>query len=194
MGERSNGLLTPTERFRFLRNMAFLATREVTDVIRTKIGLLKPVKSQSFLTWPRRTRAWSKMQKSMRAPPIHKTYCRTATARITSAPCLLRIVSQIYREAHFAAALLHDIGLTESRITPLKQCCFAVSGGRQARDFLRSKDHPAAKAQVVGEAISAHLNLHVPVESTARSRHWWRKGPSATCLALRKQAARTFQK
>src|ERR1700722_20460956 len=54
------------------------------------------------------------------------------------------------RESHFAAALLHDIGLTESRIAPLKQCCFAVSGGRQARDFLLDKHHPPAQAQVVG--------------------------------------------
>ena len=66
------------------------------------------------------------------------------------------------RESHFAAALIHDIGLTESRIAPLKQCCFAVSGGRQARDFLLDKHHPPAQAQVVGDAISAHLNLHVP--------------------------------
>ncbi len=58
---------------------------------------------------------------------------------------------------------MHDIGLTESRIAPLKQCCFAVSGGRQARDFLLGKDHPAVKAQIVGDAISAHLNLHLPV-------------------------------
>jgi len=42
-GERNNGVLTRSERFRFLRNMAFLAAREATDVIRTKLGLLKPV-------------------------------------------------------------------------------------------------------------------------------------------------------
>src|ERR1700681_3086950 len=67
------------------------------------------------------------------------------------------------RETFFAAALLHDIGLTESRIAPLTQCCFAVSGGRQARAFLVGKHHPTAQAQVVGDAISAHLNLYVSV-------------------------------
>ena len=30
------------------------------------------------------------------------------------------------------------------------------------RATFSDKDHPAAKAQVVGDAISAHLNLHVP--------------------------------
>jgi len=42
-GKKNNGVLTRTERFHFLRNMAFLAAREVTDVIRAKLGLLKPV-------------------------------------------------------------------------------------------------------------------------------------------------------
>jgi hypothetical protein len=67
------------------------------------------------------------------------------------------------KEVYFSAAILHDIGLTESRISPRTQCCFAVSGGHQAHNFLLSKDHPAAKAQIVGDAISAHLNLHLPV-------------------------------
>lgn len=38
-----------------------------------------------------------------------------------------------------------------------------MSGGRQARAFLVDKHHPTAQAQVVGDAISAHLNLYVPV-------------------------------
>jgi hypothetical protein len=41
--KKNNGVLTRTEQFHFLRNMAFLAAREVTDVIRAKLGLLKPV-------------------------------------------------------------------------------------------------------------------------------------------------------
>jgi hypothetical protein len=69
------------------------------------------------------------------------------------------------REAHFSAAILHDIGLTDSRVCPLTHCCFAVSGGRQVRDFLLGKSHSAAKAQIVGDAISAHLNLHLPVRA-----------------------------
>ena len=64
---------------------------------------------------------------------------------------------------YFTAAVLHDVGLTESRAVPLKACCFAVSGGRQIHDFLICKGHAPEKAQIVGEAISAHLNLHLPV-------------------------------
>ena len=33
-GKKNNGVLTRTEQFHFLRKMAFLAAREVTDVIR----------------------------------------------------------------------------------------------------------------------------------------------------------------
>jgi hypothetical protein len=42
-GKKNNGVLTRTERVQFLRNMAFRAAREVTDVIRAKLGLLKQV-------------------------------------------------------------------------------------------------------------------------------------------------------
>src|SRR5271169_3116221 len=42
-GKKNNGVLTRIERVHFLRNMAFLAAREVRDVIRAKLGLLKPV-------------------------------------------------------------------------------------------------------------------------------------------------------
>src|SRR6266403_1025640 len=55
--KKNNGVLTRTEQFHFLRNMAFLAAREVTDVIRAKLGLLKPLTSTSLI-WPRRTREW----------------------------------------------------------------------------------------------------------------------------------------
>src|SRR5580704_12351695 len=41
--KKNNGVLTPTERLHFLRNMAFLAAREALDAIRDKFGLLKPV-------------------------------------------------------------------------------------------------------------------------------------------------------
>src|SRR6267154_5769936 len=52
-GKKNNGVLTRIERVHFLRNMAFLAVREVTDVVRAKLGLLKPVNLElSDLTPP----------------------------------------------------------------------------------------------------------------------------------------------
>src|SRR5258706_5019804 len=52
-GKKNNGVLTRTERLHSLRNMAFLAAREVTDRVRAKLGLLKPVNLElSDLTPP----------------------------------------------------------------------------------------------------------------------------------------------
>ena len=162
-GEKNNGVLTRTERLHFLRNMAFLAAREVTDVVRTKLGLLKPVNLELSDLTPPDTRMVKDAEELARDTHtqdlLSHAYRSYYFGAMIAAYRKLKYDSEVY----FTAAILHDIGLTESRIAPLKQCCFAVSGGRQARDFLFSKDHPAVKAQIVGDAISAHLNLHLPV-------------------------------
>src|SRR5271154_4040309 len=161
-GERNNGVLTRSERFRFLRNMAFLASREATDIIRTKIGLLKPVNLELSDLAPPDTRMVKDAEEY--AGATHTQDLLSHGYRTSYFGAMLAAYRKLKydKEVHFAAALLHDIGLTESRIAPLKQCCFAVSGGRQGRDFLLAKHHPPAQAQVVGDAISVHLNLHVP--------------------------------
>jgi hypothetical protein len=143
--------------------MAFLATREVTDVVRAKNGLLKPVNLELSDLAPPDTRMVKDAEEYAGATHTQDLLSHGYRTYYFGAMLAAYRKLKYDKEAHFAAALLHDIGLTESRIAPLKQCCFAVSGGRQALDFLLSKDHPAAKAQVVGDAISAHLNLHVPV-------------------------------
>src|SRR5258706_15885207 len=143
--------------------MAFLAAREASDVIRTNLGLLKPVNLELSDLDPPDTRIVRDVEQH--ASATHTQDLLSHAFRTYYFGAMLGAYHKLKydRETFFAAALLHDIGLTESRIAPLKQCCFAVSGGRQARDFLLSKDHPAAKAQIVGDAISAHLNLHLPV-------------------------------
>jgi hypothetical protein len=162
-GKKNNGVLTRTERLHFLRNMAFLAAREVTDIVRTKLGLLKPVNLELSDLTPPDTRMVKDAEELARDTHtqdlLSHAYRSYYFGAMIAAYRKLKYDSEVY----FTAAILHDIGLTESRIAPLKQCCFAVSGGRQARDFLLNKDHPAVKAQIVGDVISAHLNLHLPV-------------------------------
>ena len=162
-GKKNNGVLTRTERLHFLRNMAFLAAREVTDIVRTKLGLLKPVNLELSDLTPPDTRMVKDAEELARDTHtqdlLSHAYRSYYFGAMIAAYRKLKYDSEVY----FTAAILHDIGLTESRIAPLKQCCFAVSGGRQARDFLLNKDHPAVKAQIVGDAISAHLNLYLPV-------------------------------
>ena len=162
-GKKNNGVLTRTERLHFLRNIAFLAAREVTDVVRTKLGLLKPINLELSDLTPPDTQMAKDAEGLARDTHtqdlLSHAYRSYYFGAMIAAYRKLKYDSEVY----FTAAILHDIGLTESRIAPLKQCCFAVSGGRQASDFLLNKDHPAVKAQIVGDAISAHLNLHLPV-------------------------------
>ena len=162
-GKKNNGVLTRTERLHFLRNMAFLAAREVTDVVRTKLGLLKPVNLELSDLVPPDTRMVKDAEELARHTHTQDLLSHAYRSYFFGAMIAAYRKLKYDSEVYFTAAILHDIGLTESRIAPLKQCCFAVSGGRQARDFLLNKDHPAVKAQIVGDAISAHLNLHLPV-------------------------------
>jgi len=123
----------------------------------------------------------------------HRTCCHTGTARYFGAMIAVYRKLKYDREVYFSAAILHDIGLTESRLTPLTQCCFAVSGGRQARDFLLGKDHPAAKAQIVGDAISAHLNLHLPVRKYGEVASLVAKGAVCDLFAFEKRKPRSSE-
>ena len=140
-GEKNNGVLTRSERFRFLRNMAFLAAREATDVIRTKLGLLKPVNLELSDLAPPDTRMVKDAEEYAGATHTQDLLSHAYRTYYFGAILAPYYKFKYDRESHFAAALLHDIGLTESRIAPLKQCCFAVSGGGQARDFLLDKHH-----------------------------------------------------
>jgi hypothetical protein len=161
--KKNNGVLTRTEQFHFLRNMAFLAAREVTDVIRAKLGLLKPVNLDLSDLAPPDTRMVKDTEEFARDTHTQDLLSHGYRTYYFGAMIAAYRKLKYDKEVYFSAAILHDIGLTESRISPLTQCCFAVSGGHQAHNFLLSKDHPAAKAQIVGDAISAHLNLHLPV-------------------------------
>jgi hypothetical protein len=161
--KKNNGALTPTERLHFLRNMAFLAAREASDAVREKLGLLKPVDLDFSDFAP----PDSRMAKDAEvfARETHTQDLLSHGYRTYYFGAILASYGRLKydKELHFAAAVLHDIGLTDSRAAPLKTCCFAVSGGRQVHDFLVCKGHPPEKAQIVGDAISAHLNLHLPV-------------------------------
>ncbi len=61
----------------------------------------------------------------------------------------------------FAAAILHDIGLTEGHHPRACKCCFAISGGQRVHAYLLEKGHPSAQARRVGEAIARHLNIRL---------------------------------
>src|SRR6266853_573205 len=159
-GDKNNGVLTRTERLHFLRNMAILAAREVTDAIRAKLGLLTPVNLElSDLAPPdtRMVKDAEELARDTHAQDLLSHAYRTYYFGAMLAACRKL---RYDREAHFAAAILHDIGLTESRIAPLKRKSLVTQFRRTSICICRSA-------------------------RTARWRCWWRMVPSATCLALR---------
>lgn len=71
-------------------------------------------------------------------------------------------------ELLFCAALLHDLGITETYPTPAGDC-FALAGARTAADILRGQGMDAARARTVAAAISLHLNVVVEPRSGAEA-------------------------
>src|SRR5580692_1997975 len=128
-GKKNNGALTPIERLHFLRNMAFLAAREALDALRDKLGLLKAVD----LDFPDVALPDTQMAKDAEvfARETHTQDLLAHGYRTYYFGAILGAYSKLTydRELHFTAALLHDIGLTDSRAVPLKACCFAITGG-----------------------------------------------------------------
>ncbi|MDB5583655.1 MAG: phosphohydrolase [Bradyrhizobium sp.] len=162
-GDRSEGVMTRMERLHFVRNFAYLATREVTDTLRSKLGLLKAVDLDLADLAPPDTRMVRDVEEYAIATHTPDLLAHGYRTYYFGAMLGAWHKYKYDPETYFAAAILHDVGLTESRLAPLTQCCFAVSGGRQAKGFLLDKQHPPAQAQIVGDAISAHLSLHLPV-------------------------------
>jgi hypothetical protein len=71
------------------------------------------------------------------------------------------------RELLFAAAVLHDLGLTPSHWCAPGSECFAVDGARAAETL--AHDCGYARAEALAEAISLHLNVEVPIDLGAEA-------------------------
>jgi hypothetical protein len=69
-------------------------------------------------------------------------------------------------ELLYAACLLHDLGLTDAH-AGREAGCFAVEGGRAARAL--AVDHGYPRAAELGDAISLHLQVSVPVSVGAEA-------------------------
>jgi hypothetical protein len=64
-------------------------------------------------------------------------------------------------ELLFVASLLHDLGLTDSGLAGGGPPCFAVQGAITAADWATGHGCEPARAEVVGNAISLHINPRV---------------------------------
>ncbi len=69
-------------------------------------------------------------------------------------------------ELLYVACILHDLGLTKSAIPTDEEPCFAVRGATEAAALV--EPHCGVEgAAAVGEAISMHLNIDVPIDDGA---------------------------
>src|SRR6266436_5811042 len=109
-GDKSNGVLTCVERVHFLRNMAFLAAREVTDAIRAKLGLLKPVNLELADLTPPDTRMVKDTEDFARETHARDLLSHGYRTYYFGAMLAAYGRFKYDKEVHFAAAILHDIG------------------------------------------------------------------------------------
>lgn len=173
-GEATRGRLSRAEVARLLGNLAFVRVREAWDALRAAAGLLRPAEMGVMDLAPPRTAF---------------TLDALSHAEETHGPALLFHSWRTYYfgaliarhdgiafdpELFFAAAILHDAGLTGENPAPLDACCFAVAGAGLARDHLLGCGHDRMRAEAVGDAIALHLNMHVSLR---------RHGPEAFLVA-----------
>lgn len=71
-------------------------------------------------------------------------------------------------EILYAAAMLHDLGITERYEAPSSDDCFAITGARAALDFSLARTTEVS-ARAVAEAISRHLNVDVALDEGAEA-------------------------
>jgi hypothetical protein len=172
-GERRQGRLTRAETLRMIANLAFVQAREAKDWLGSMLGLLRPD--------PIEIEALSPPDSALVRDALAHAEATHQTALLRHSWRTFYLGALIARhddipydpEVFFAAAILHDLGLTQTHPVPLSQCCFGASGGHRAREHLHHCGHPQA-AEAVGDAIALHLNVYV-----SRRLH----GPEAFLLA-----------
>lgn len=84
------------------------------------------------------------------------------------------------RDLLYAAAILHDLGLTD-RFRPEPGGCFAIAGARGAFDLAREAGADAAAASRIAEAIALHLDLGVAIARGAEA-HLLQRGAAADVI------------
>ena len=160
-GQGSAGELGYGEKFRLIGSLAYVQVREAVDAIRHGAGFLRPSEIALDDLLPPET-ALVEDAVSL-AEETHEQALLFHSWRTYLFGALLAAHEKIEydRPLLFAAAILHDIGLTEGHEPSLCKRCFALSGGERVRDYLRQNGHPAEVGQKVGDAIALHLNAWV---------------------------------
>lgn len=161
--ESTGGRLNADEKLALARNVASMRAEMVFDEARHRLGLIHP----------------AKIELDSLAPPDTKLvrdaddYARSLYNDVLWDHCLRTYYfgAQVAafdgikfdRELFYAAAICHDAGVNEDAGESVATCCFANSGGRMTCEHLSAKGHGETAVRV-GEAISTHMSLIVPLD------------------------------
>jgi hypothetical protein len=160
-GRRTGGVLADKEARVELRNAVFVRIRDRLDRIRRAVGLLRPVDvSFDELTPPDSAFATDALrfaEETHERPLLFHSWRSYYFGALIAKYDGMAFDSELF----FAAAILHDVGLTKAAAAPISRCCFAFAGGLQAYEYLVAKGHDRLRARSVGDAISLHMNLAV---------------------------------
>lgn len=175
-GHGRTGALNLGEKVRLVGNLAYVGTREAVDAMRRGVGGLRPETVALTDLMPPQTAlvedSLALAQETQEQSLLYHSW-RTYLFGV-----LLAAHERIPldRSKFFAAAILHDTGLTASHKDSASDRCFAVSGGERVDEFLRAKGHPAADVHEVAEAITLHLNGWVPKRRHGATAHLVSRG------------------
>jgi hypothetical protein len=163
-GESTKGVLNEEEKIRVVKNLKLVLNQEQVDADRRRLGLLYPKDIPVGTLTPPDSKivkdALAYAEETHVAPLLRHSW----RSYYFGALIAVHDGIEFDRELGFTAAILHDLGLTASANPRPCDCCFAVGGALQAREFLLSKRHSREHSNAIADAISIHLNIHVPVE------------------------------
>ncbi|WP_404934548.1 HD domain-containing protein [Nitratireductor sp. L15S-10] len=175
-GQGRDGSLTSTEKIRLIGNLAYVQIRERFDTMRCRLGLLVPAQLELESILPPNTAlvedALGLASETHQDALFYHSWRTYLFGALIAAHERLAYDPSLF----FAAAILHDIGLTEHHEPHLCSRCFALSGGERVRAHLRSKGHAETAAQKVGNAIALHLNGWVSARTHGAEAHLVSRG------------------
>jgi hypothetical protein len=161
-GERTGGELGLADRLRYLAQGAALQLSSLSGQLRRRLGL--------------GPEALDGVELPERPPDSRLAREAEELCRELSTPALLNHCLRVYvwgsllgsrdrlgydRELLFVAALLHDLGVTDSFASRPGASCFAVQGALAARDWSLEHGCERTRAERVADAISLHINPRV---------------------------------
>ena len=159
----TGGSLSENEKIALARNVASMRAEMVFDEARHRLGLLHPAKIDlDSLTPPdtKLVRDADDFARSLYNDVLWDHCLRTYYFGVQVAAF---DGIKFDRELFYAAAICHDAGVNEDAAGSVATCCFAHSGGKLTCEHLSEKGHGEAAVRV-GEAISSHMSLVVPLD------------------------------